>query len=198
MIVPTPHKVSLIRSNGEKKANIPASVKGDEILIKDTSMRMEEGDKIIWMQPNEIEAKYIIQKIKYICGISGTPMAVRLIVRKETKIDDHGPSHVEYHQYGNAQQVNIGSQDSSLNITSITQIDAIFEQLEKAINEQIADASSNSELKSKVEDIKRSQGKKEFFEHYTNFIASAANHATLITAVLQLVPAFYSIMSKLK
>lgn len=195
--MPTPHKVSLIRSNGEKKDNISAFVNGDEILIKDTSIQMEEGDKIIWMQPNEIEAKYIIKQMKYICGISGSPEIARLIVRKETKIDDHKPSHVEYHQYGNAQQINIGSPDASLNITRITEID-IFEQLEKVINEQIADADSNSKLKSKVEDIKRSQGKKEFFEHYTNFIASAANHATLITSVLQLVPAFYLIMSKLK
>ena len=67
----------------------------------------------------------------------------------------------------------------------------MFEQLEKIINE-------NSELKRKVEDIKKSQGKKELFEYYTDFMASAANHATLITTVLQFVPTLYSIMSKLK
>jgi hypothetical protein len=197
MIIPTPHKVSLIRQNGEKKDDIPAFVKGDEILIKDMSMQMEEGDKIIWMRPNEIEAKYIIQEIRYVHGISGVPGGVRLFVRKETKIDDLEPSHIGYHQHGNAQQVNIGSPDASLNITSITQID-IFEKLEKVINEQIADADASSKLMSEVEDIKKSRGKIEFLEHYTKFIASAANHATLITAVLQMVPAFYSIMSKLK
>jgi len=63
---------------------------------------------------------------------------------------------------------------------------------------QIADVDSNSELKRKVEDIKKSRGKKEFFEYYTDFVASAANHATLITTVLLFVPTLYSIMSKLK
>lgn len=187
-------KISLIRSNGERVDDIPASVQGNEIFIDDITLKMEEGDKLTRTLPNGIEETYLILNLEYYLGFMGH---VEIDVRKETQIDLHKPSHQEFHIHGNNSQMNINSLNSSLNSINITPSE-LFERLKDIVDEQITDSNAKSELLSQVQELEEAGDKKSFSERYTNFIASAANHATLWVALSPLIPTFMDLLIKFK
>jgi len=80
-------RVSLIRNNGNRIDDIPASVQGNRIFVGDTSIQMEEGDILIRKLQNGLEEKYFISNLNYyedkLLG------HIKIGVKKETKIQTH-------------------------------------------------------------------------------------------------------------
>jgi len=161
----------------------------------DTSLQMEEGDTLIRKLRNGIEEKYLILNLKY---YEDEELGhIEIDVRKETKIQDAKYARVEYHQYGNAGQVNIDSPGASLNITKITPSN-IFEQLNSVIEKTIPDADEKLKLLHQVEELKNAEGGKSFLDKYSDFIASVANHVTLMAALTPFIPVFADIIKNIK
>jgi|WetSurMetagenome_2_1015567.scaffolds.fasta_scaffold63197_1 hypothetical protein len=191
------NKISLIRKNGKRIDNIFASVQGKEIITDNISLKMEEGEKILRILPNGVEEKYIITNLEYYVGESCQGMEhVKILVRKETQIDSHGPSNQQFNIYGDNSQMNINSPNASQNNITIT-CEELFEKLRCVIEEKITDENARSKLLNQVDELEKDRGKKSFSEKYTNFIASAANHATLWSALSPFIPAFMEIIHKI-
>ena len=191
-------KVNLIRMNGEKVDGIPASVHENEVLIVDFSLQMEEGDKLTRLLPNGLEEKYLIVNINFQRDpVDEEDSIIKISVRKETKIDTLRPIHQEFHTHGDNSPMNIDSPNSPISITNIAQ-DGLFENLRYLVDKQITDISAKSDLLKKVDELEDAQDKKSYLEHYTNFIASAANHVTLWVGLSPLIPALNNLIHILK
>jgi len=192
------NEISLIRKNGERVDNIFASVQGREILMGDISLKMEEGDKILRMLPNGVEEKYVIINLEYhINDLFKGMEHVTIHVRKETQIDSHSPPNQQFNIYGNNSQMNINSHNAKLNTTNVTHID-LFKKLRDVVREQITDENARSELLGRVDELEKVQEDKSFSEKYTDFIASAANHATLWSALSPFIPTFMDMIHKIR
>lgn len=187
-------RVSWIRKDGEKQDNILALIQKNQIFMDDLSLKIEEGYKIARVLPNGIEELYSIICIDYISGFDGIDH-MEIDVQKETAIRDRNVTHVEYHQHGNTEQVNINSTDSSLNKFDIMKND-IFLKLKDAVEENVAEDDAKSDLLRQVEVLKNTQGQRVFSKYYDEFIASAANHAILLTAIAPIIPKIYQELIK--
>jgi hypothetical protein len=185
-------RVVWVKKNGEKQDNILALIQKDKIFMDDISLKIEEGDKIARKLPNGIEELYLITYIDYVSGFGGIDH-MEIDVEKEKAIRNIGATHVEYHQHGNTEQVNINSSRASFKKIDKIEItnNNIFMQLKNAIEENVAEEDAKSDLLQQVEVLENAQGQKVFSNHYNEFIASAANHATLLTAIAPIIPKLY-------
>jgi hypothetical protein len=191
------NKISLVRKNGEQIDDILAAVQGEKIITDNISLIMEEGDEILRILPNGVEEKYTITNLEYnISDLFQGMEHVIIHVRKETQIDSRGPSNQQFNIYGNNSQMNINSPNANLNNINITCAE-LFENLRCVIDEKITDENAKSKLLNQVDELEKVQGEKSFSEKYTNFIASAANHATLWSALSPFIPAFMEIIHKI-
>jgi hypothetical protein len=179
-------RVAWIKKNGEKHDNISARIQKNIIYIGDISLKIEEGDKIARVLPNGIEELYLIKYVYWVSGFDGIDH-MKIDVEKEKAIRNIGVTHVEYHQHGNTEQVNINSPNASLRKIDVTK-NNIFIQLKDAIEQNVAEEDAKSGLLHQVEALENSQEKKAFSKLYGEFIASAANHATLLTAIAPIIP----------
>lgn len=185
-------RVVWVKKNGEKQDNILALIQKDTIFMDDLSLKIEEGDKIARVLPNGIEELYLIKYIDWVSGFGGIDH-MEIDVEKEKAIRNIGATHVEYHQHGNTEQVNINSPEASLRKIDKIEIinNNIFMQLKNAIEENVAEEDAKSDLLQQVEVLENAQGQEVFSKHYHEFIASAANHATLFTAIAPIIPKLY-------
>jgi len=96
---------------------------------------------------------------------------------------------VVYNLHGANPRINIGSNDFSINISNS---EKIFTELRKAIESAIEDATLKKELLTKTAELESEVGKSGFLKKYTDFVALAANHMTVlgpfIPALTKLLP----------
>ena len=176
-------KVSLIKDDGRRFDDIKANVQPDKIFIDDASLPIEEGDKLIRTLPNNLVESYIVLDRGYYESIGGIPSHYQVKVRKESAIPASTPSSIVYNLIGDSSRVNINSQDISINVKNITS-DDLFEELKKAIEENEDNVDKKSKLLSLVDEMEDAQGTDRFRERYKEFVATAADHMTLLTPFL--------------
>ena len=176
-------KVSLIKEDGSRFDNIKANVQRNKILIDDVSLPIEEGDKLKRTLPNKLVESYIVLDRGYYENIGNIPSHYQVKVRKESAIPASTPSSIVYNLIGDSSRVNINSQDSSVNVKNITSGD-LFEELKKAIEKNVDNDDKKTELLRQVDEMEDAQGTDRFRECYNKFIATAANHMTLLTPFL--------------
>jgi hypothetical protein len=104
-----------------RKAWKRAYVANNKILIRDTSVPIEEGDQIIRNLPNGITEVYkVIESIFFNRTVGGTQPFYNLNVRKVSESDKelkvNGNLRHIIHITGNNSHVNINSKDNSINI----------------------------------------------------------------------------------
>lgn len=182
-------KVSLIRKNGDIVDNIFASVQGRKVFMDDMNLKMEDGDKLIRILPNGKEETYLILNLKYL--LFGDLSHIEIDVKKDTQIDPLKPQ--ELHIHSSNSQMIINSPNSKLNAFNIVQGD-LFERLRQAVDTNITDNNIKMELLSQLEELEKAQGDESFSERYNRFIASAANHATLWSALSPFISPLLEIM----
>jgi len=176
-------KVSLIKDDGRRFDNIKANVQPDKIFIDDASLPIEEGDKLIRTLPNNLVESYIVFERGYYENIGSIPSHYQVKVRKESAIAASTSSSIVYNLIGDSSRVNINSQDSSVNVKNITSGD-LFKELKKAIEKNVDNDDKKTELLSQVDEMEDAQGTDRFRECYNKFIATAANHMTLLAPFL--------------
>ncbi|MGE6718779.1 hypothetical protein ACQKGD_15565 [Peribacillus frigoritolerans] len=178
-------KVSLEKQNGEIITNIQSNVKENEIFIVDSSLKIEEGDRITRSLPNGLKEGYIVtNSIRYGKKFS-IPAHYELRVRKETAIEherfqtiinDNSTTNIT----GDYNRVNKHSTDNSTN-TSIKETEfIIFNQLKEIIEESDISVTEKDKIISNINELKESVGTSNYQSKYQHFIASAANHMTII------------------
>lgn len=180
-------KVSLEKQNGEVISNIQSSVQGNKIYIVDSSLEIEEGDRITRILSNGLKEGYIVTNSVFYEKHFSIPSHYELKVRKETAI--------EYTQFqpttyidnstntfnGDNNRVNKHANDYSTNFSVKKTETTVFNQLREIISESEIPQNERTEIITQIDELEESVGKPSFLEKYQNFITAAANHMTLIS-----------------
>jgi hypothetical protein len=181
-------KVTLEKKNGEIFNDIKASVQPKLIFIGDSSLHIEEGDRITRLLSNGHSEGYIVTSSDFYEKHFSIPAHYQLKVRKETLIEQERIQQI-INNFNNTFQgdnnrFNNQSNDYSTNITSTKQEIAVFNQLREKINESDIPATKKEILTQSVNQLEESVGKPNFIEKYQQFVATAADHIGLLGPLL--------------
>lgn len=171
--------VSLIKENGTIIENIKANVQPDMIFIHDEKLPLEENDKIYRKLPNGLFEIYVVVDRGFYSKFHNIPAHFQAKVRKEGNIQKDKCQSIRnvYNINGANSRININSTDNSSNISDVPNL--LFDDIKKSL-ETIKEGEIQ-ELSLKIlEELKRTQNTSSFTSNYQKFIASLANHMTLI------------------
>ncbi|MBD8137120.1 hypothetical protein IFR10_16485 [Bacillus sp. CFBP 13597] len=180
--------VSLEKQNGEVINNILSYVEGNEIFILDTSMHIEEGDRITRVSNGQKEGYIVTNSDSYGENFS-IPAHYELRVRKETAIERLQSMTINNVNSvttitGDNNRTNIHSTDNSTNTSIKVAEFKIFNQLKEAIKELDIPSAEKEKLISEVNGLEESVGKPSFIQRYQQFVATAADHLALFGPLL--------------
>ncbi len=82
-------------------------------------------------------------------------------------------------------RVNVHSQDNSVNVSHQT-TENVFADMRQLIQNQISNDNERNQILNRLNELEASKGTSGFVEKYQEFIASAANHMTLISPFIPL------------
>jgi len=84
-----------------------------------------------------------------------------------------------YNLAGTNNRINIGSEDSSTNVVNVTPHE-LFRELREAFQEQVGDAQERERILARLDALEHEHNAPSAFQRYVDFMAAAANHATII------------------
>lgn len=108
-------------------------------------------------------------------------------IQAMTKQPPVQPTNITYNLSGAGSRVNINSADSSVNTVS-TEVSKVFAQAREAVR-LIPDPGARSEITLAVDEMEKAYGSSNFLQKYQAFIASAANHISILGPVIPVVTA---------
>jgi hypothetical protein len=186
-------KVTLIKADGRRFENLSAMVQPELILLVDVNLPVEEGDAVERVTPGKVVESYQVLE----ATLAGIPPALpkhyQLTVRKKMRIDPVPPSpQTIYNVTGPNARINIQSTDSSTNIVNVD-ARTLFMKMKQAVNESVADEATRVRILETVDAMESTTGQPGFIEKYNEFVASAANHMTVLGPFL---PALGEILLK--
>jgi hypothetical protein len=97
-----------------------------------------------------------------------------------------------YHVYGHQPRWNTNSTDNSVNIVNVS-TEQVFANLRQQITERVPAGEEQADILERLSALEQEQGRPSFGKRYSDFIASAANHMTLIAPFI---PALTEILSR--
>lgn len=175
-------KISLAKSDGTLvKENVPAIVTKGQVITWDTSLPVEVGDHLLRQLPNGFVEDFIVDDPTYYGDVGGIGAHFQIKVRKSGR-PMAPPSTIINNITGDYARVNVHSVDASKNTVN-HQESTLFRDLKTVIGEQIGDDERKTILDRLVA-LERAAGSPSFKDHYQDFIASAANHMTVIAPFL--------------
>ena len=181
-------RVTLVKKDGQRFENLPASVQSGLIFTDNPKIPIEEGDQFERELPSGIVEVFTVVDSGFQQGLRTIPSHYQSKVRKNTAVSPPSPRptaerHVVYNLIGTNARVNIQSSDSSTNVVSVESA-VLFDNLREAIGKSSLDSKGARELAEHVNAMQSAAGTKMFGEHYKEFIAVAADHMTLIAPFL--------------
>lgn len=183
-------KVSIEKRSGEIINNISSSVQGDRIYIVDSSLIIEEGDRMIRVLSNKHEERYIVINSDFFEEHYAIPAHYELKVRKETAIEHTqflASTYIDNSVNtfnGDNNRLNKQANDYSTNISIKKTENSVFNQLRETILNSEIPQVERTEIITQIDQLEESVGKPIFLEKYQNFITTAANHMTLIAPLI--------------
>ncbi|HUA67353.1 MAG TPA: hypothetical protein VMA13_02290 [Candidatus Saccharimonadales bacterium] len=140
----------------------------------------EASLKLFKTKPNPpIEKHYdsIQRKIFAEVDLFCAKLEAQAVERKNGRMS----SNITYYLQGDNPRININSQDYSINIANSK---IVFDEIRKLIDLSIADENLKKNLHAKTTEMEQSVGKSSFLQKYSEFMALAANHATVFAPFL--------------
>jgi hypothetical protein len=185
-------QVTLVKKDGRRFENLPASVESNLIMTNDPRIPIEDGDSFERKIPSGITERFLIFDAGFKPEFVGFEAHYQSRVRKETEIArPQSPSHVVYNLIGPNSRVNIQSLDSSTNIVDV-ETSGLFEALRGTLENAIADEALRQRLRKAVDAMQTTVGTRSFSERYKDFIGLAADHVTVFAPFL---PALTQLLS---
>lgn len=170
-----PDKVRLIKNDGSIIENIQAMAQPGLICIADEKVPVEDNDVIERKLPNGIVERWTVTDPGYYGEHSGFP-AYQCKVRKTTQIEKPIVQSIVYNINGYNAKVNINSHDESTNSININP-EEVFDKLLDLIKINVQ---NYDELVNLLIEMRNAIGKPSFLQKYQSFIATAANHVSII------------------
>ncbi|MEK3995645.1 hypothetical protein MKY29_12890 [Psychrobacillus sp. FSL K6-2365] len=177
--------VKLLKEDGKEFLDIKASVQKNQILIFDSTLPIEEGDRLVRMLSNGLEESYIVTDRGFRQGLDSIGPYYKCEVQKESsmKYREWSLSNITNHFYGPNSRMNVGSTDNSTNINNVNH-GSVFDELRAAITEGIHSKDDSRVLLELVDRMEETQGTPSFIEKYKNFMETAATHISVISPIL--------------
>jgi hypothetical protein len=174
--------VTLKKKNGERYEDIMASVQPDMIFIDNASLPIEEEDIIIRKLPNGLVEKYKVLDRGFYKKIASMPAHYQVKVQKFTGSQPKGKDRTVYN-LGDNSRVNINSKDSSVNIINMNSKN-LFTEIKSTVKSEVENNSEKEKLLNKIDELEKAQNSSNFPQKYAEFMALAANHATILSPFL--------------
>jgi hypothetical protein len=170
--------VALVKKDGRRFPNVPASVQHGKIFIDDASLPVEEGDHIERELPNGLTERFLVLDRGFYKGMHDIPDHYQIQVRKESAIRTKPSESVVYNVTGPNARININSSDRSVNVVNVT-TENLFVELRRALEGSDIAAPTRSAIASIVDEMEAARGKPSFIKHYRDFISAVADHVTI-------------------
>ena len=184
--------VTVLHEDGSKHENVRASVQKQQIFIDDVTIPLSIGDKIERALPSGQREVLLITNFQMWKGNRTIRDYYEIDYRREgVRQHQRQPTNVNLHVSDSPQaRVNLYSNDQSQNIIN-GQSEQLFSQLRELLKESIADSHDLEVLLERVDDMERNQGTDDFTRAYKDFLATAADHISILAPVL---PALASLL----
>lgn len=143
---------------------VPVKDSGKSDASKDYELFTAE-EKFFWNQ----QISYVVSRYK-------------AHLQAMTKQPPVQSTNITYNLSGTGARVNVNSTDSSVNLIS-TEVSTVFSQVRKAVG-QIPDPTARLEIGRAVDEMEQAHGSSNFLQKYQAFIASAANHMTVLAPII--------------
>lgn len=105
--IPITDKVTLLKNNGQKIEDIPAHVQSNMIFIQDSTIPIEEGDRIIRILPSKVEEAFIVIDRGFQSGFRGIKAHYQVKVSKDNRYNQKSGQTNINNFYGNVNQSQI-------------------------------------------------------------------------------------------
>ena len=181
-------RVTLVKKDGRRFENLPASVQSGLIFTDNPKIPIEDGDQFERQLPSGIVDVFTVVDSGFYKRFHSIPAHYQSKVRKNTAESPASPRpaaepQVVYNLTGPNARVNIQSSDSSTNVVSVESA-VLFDNLREAIQKSSLDSTSMRQLIRNVDAMQSAVGTKTFGKRYKEFIAAAADHMTLVAPFL--------------
>jgi FlaG/FlaF family flagellin (archaellin) len=178
----TTDRVTLVKKDGRRFPDLPASVQSGKIFTFDPKIPIEDDDEFHRALPSGILERFVILDAGFFAAVGGMPASYQSKVRKSTAPAPAAQQNV-YNLTGANSRVNIQSSDSSTNVVNV-ESHQLFADIRQAIQQSSMDAELVQRLTERVEAMQASSDAPTFAKRYSEFIADAANHMTLLAPFL--------------
>lgn len=177
--------VALVKRDGRRFDNLPASVQAGLIMTQNPNIPIEDGDTFERRLPTGVVESYTVLDAGYKAPFHGIPAHYQSKVQKGTAMPRPRatPHHVVYNLIGPNARVNIQSTDASTNVVN-ADASAVFDDLRRTVQQAIEDSSVSTELLQRIDGMQAAIGSPGFARRYKDFIAVAADHLTLLAPFL--------------
>ena len=169
-------EIEIYDEYGKYIANVKGFFGKEYLTITDVSIPIVEGQYIIRKLPNGVNEKYEIINSKYNKGNENVCDFYKLTLKKST-IKNKETKTIINNIY-NCEKVNVDSIDNSVNIKLNNSEELILNEIKKILD---SIQENNKEKKELFDEMCKNIGKKTFLEKYQLFIASMADHITVLT-----------------
>ena len=188
-------RITVIGKDGNRYENLPAVVDVKKIITQEVNVPIERGDSIERELPNGRTERFIVINAHYRTGHAGMiPDFYEITYEREgARPHQSKPQPITVHISDSPQShVNIDSEDHSISI-SYGNAGSLFDEIRDLLRAAVGDSTELESLLEKVDAMESSQEAGGFKQAYDDFIASSANH---ITVLLPILPALSSLLAQ--
>lgn len=174
-----------MRPDGSRSASLPAAVDQEKIYTQNADVPIEVQDKIERDLPGGRVELLMIDDVHCWSGIGSIESFYEITYSRDNRRQrEANPTGLSISVSGSPQaHVNVHSTDSSTTIVELP-ADEMFSRLREQIETNLRDSPEFDKLIDQVDRMERTLGTKEFGSAYKDFMATVADHVTVIAPLL--------------
>lgn len=180
----------ILDAQGRPKAVVQGVYTSNMIAVDDVSANLVAGDELRRALPNGTEEAFEVLDPVFYDGGNMIPPHYQVKIRRKGAFNPGTGGNYTIHVSGHNARLSINSTDNSTN----TVIDnRLFAELRSAITEKVHDEAIRVAMLTCVDDMDASsRDERGFVTAYQRFIASAADHMTIVAPFLPALAAYLS------
>ena len=175
--------LSFVKSDGtSQKKDVKGLVSGSKLFTFDISLPVEPKDRFLRQLPSGLVEEYIVDDPGYQAGLGGS---IKPHYQATVHRNDAAPASVSTiinNIHGENARVNVNSADNSQNFAISTRGDAVFDQLRELLTRAEFGEGEHAKFLTAISEMEAAKGTPTFKDKYQEFMARAANHASVFGA----------------
>lgn len=188
-----PKMIDVISPEGEVRCRVAAYGTGNPLVVDDVKTAdIRVGDEIRLPLPNGRDEAFTVIDPKYYDSNSIFPPHYQIQIKRKDIYEHNKGGFYNIKLHGDGSRINIGSTDNSVNISNKADT---FSEIKKEIQKFEIDSDVKEKLLESIDGMRDAKTQEQFGSYYHRFIASAANHMTIITPFLPSLTNFLSNMA---